>query len=103
MAFLPLDGPSRQLVISVNTTIPQIFKRDVTPLEERKIITIQTLVGKIWIYFADDNETPTAGDVSSKGFLHHPHGKETYEASTTQVVWVLAFAGTVDVRGAERA
>ena len=103
MALLPLDGPSRQLVINIDNTTPQIFKRDANPLPERKVITVQALDGKIWIYFADDDETPVANDISTKGFLHFSKGKETYEASKTQVVWILSFAGTVEVRGAERA
>jgi len=99
----PLDGPSRQFQITANTTTPQELKRDASALEERKVITVQAIDGKIWIYFADETETVTAGNVSSKGFLHFSKGKETYEASNTQKVYILAFAGTVDVRGAERA
>ena len=99
----PLDGPAKQFQLTVNTTTPQELKRDTDPLDERKVITVQAINGKIWIYFADETETVTAGNVSSKGFLHFSKGKETYEASNTQKVYVLAFAGTVDVRGAERA
>ena len=99
----PLDGPAKQFQLTANTTTPQELKRDATALEERKVITIQAIDGKVWIYFADEIETVTAANVSSKGFLHFSKGKESYEASNTQKVYVLAFAGTVDVRGAERA
>jgi hypothetical protein len=98
-----LDGPSRQSQITADTITPKKLQRDVDTLPERAVITVQSLDGKIWIYFADDNETPTAGDVSSKGFLHYTKGKESYEAGHLQIVYVLAVTGTVDIRGAERA
>ena len=98
-----LDGPSRQFQISINTTVPQELKRDALALEERKVITLQALDGKVWIYFADETETITAANIIGKGFLHFRKGKETYEAADTQKVYILAFSGTVDVRGAERA
>lgn len=99
----PLDGPSRQFQLTANTTTPQELKRDASALAERKVITIQALDGKCWIYFADEGETVTAGNVTSKGFLQFSKSKESYEAAETQKVYILAFAGTVDVRGAERA
>lgn len=101
--LLPLDGPSRQFQITANTTTPQELKATATVLEERKVITIQAIDGNCWIYFADEGETVTAGNVSTKGFLHFSKGKESYEASEFQRVFVLAVTGTVDVRGAERA
>ena len=99
----PLDGPSRQFQISADTITPKKLQRDAATLPERAVVTVQTLDGQIWVYFADDNETPSAGDVSSKGFLHYTKGKESYEAGPFQIVYILAVTGTVDVRGAERA
>ena len=72
-------------------------------MPERKVVTLQAIDGKVWLYFADENETPSAADITNKGFLHFSKGKESYEASNTQVVWAVSFAGTVDLRGAERA
>ena len=98
----PLDGPSKQFAISVDSTTVKEIKAGASALTERKVITLQPLGGDIWIYFADEGETPSASDVATKGFQHFKKNKESYEASTQQAVFMLAVSSTADVRGAER-
>jgi hypothetical protein len=99
----PLDGPSKQFILSaVTTTTPVEVKAGASAFPERKVITLQA-DSKFYIYFADEGETPSAGDITSKGFIQYKNAKESYEAAGSQVVYVLAETGTVDIRGAERA
>ena len=101
--LLPLDGPSKQFVLSsVGTTTPVEVKAGASAFSERKVITLQG-DGRFYIYFADEGETPTNTDVSTKGFTQYKDAKESYEAAGSQVVYVLAVTGTVNIRGAERA
>lgn len=100
--FSPLDGPSKQGALSVDTITPQQVKVDATPLSERQVVTIEPVNGKLWVLFGDGITTPTASDMQNKGF-RHPKTIRSYEAGDRQVVWVLAQSGTVDVRIAERA
>ena len=97
-----LDGPASQDTISVNTTTPTEVKVGSKPFDERKVVTIQPL-GKIYVYFAGQGEIPNAATVSSKGFVHFKNQKDTYEATCTQAVFILAVAGTFNVTIAERA
>jgi hypothetical protein len=101
--FQPLDGPSKQGSISVNASTPQRVKVDTNELADRKVVTIQPLDGKLWVYFGEEGVTPTASDLQTKGFYHAKRSKESYEAGQRQQIWILAQAGTVDVRFAERA
>lgn len=103
MSLQPLDGPSLQDTLSISTVSVLEVKSGVTALPERKVITIQPLDGSVYIYFGDGDNIPTTTDVSTKGFLHNKKLKESYEASETQPVFILAVSGTVDVRFAERA
>ena len=101
--FQALDGPSKQFILSaVTTTTPVEVKAGGSAFPERKVITLQANA-KFYIYFADEGETPSAGDITSKGFIQYKNAKESYEAAGSQVVYVLAETGTVDIRGAERA
>lgn len=97
----PLDGPSKQFSTTVNTTVVQELKKDTEPLPERKVITVQA-DGKIYIYFGDEDIEPNAATVAADGFIHFKNGKESYEASSTQKVYVLSASGDVDIRAAER-
>ena len=99
----PLDGPSKQFILAtVTTTTPVEVKAGAASFPERKIITLQA-DSKFYIYFADEGETPTAGDIASKGFIQYKNAKESYEATGSQAVFVLSESGTVNIRGAERA
>jgi len=103
MALEALDGPSKSFVLSsVGTVTPVEVKAGGSAFSERKVITLQG-EGKFYIYFADDGETPNAATVSSTGMTQYKSAKESYEASGSQSVFVLAVTGTVDIRGVERA
>ena len=99
----PLDGPSKSFKLSaVGIATPVQVKAGASAFEERKVITLQSN-GNFYIYFADEAETPNAATVAANGFIQYKNAKESYEASDTQIVFVLAVTGTVDIRGAERA
>lgn len=100
--LLPLDGPSKQFSTAITDAAVFEIKAGVTVFEERKIITLQG-DGKFYVYFADEGETPSVSDVNTKGFLQYKNAKESYEATGSQAVFVLADSGTVNIRGAERA
>ena len=96
-----LDGPSKQYTIAVGTATPLEVEDGGSPLEGRKVITMQG-DGRFYVYFADEGQTPNAATVSTDGFLHYKNAKTTYEASASQVVFILAVTGTVNVKIAER-
>ena len=103
MSLLPLDGPSAQLTLSVNTVTVQEAKVGASPLSERKAVTIQPLNGKVYIYFGDDSgSTPLAAIVSANGMVIYKNGKETYEASASQRIYLLSTSGTTSVVVVER-
>lgn len=98
-----LDGPSKSFKLSsVGVATPVEVYASGSAFEERKVITLQS-DGKFYVYFADEGETPNAATVSANGFIQYKNAKESYEASGSQAVFVLALSGTVDIRGAERA
>ena len=100
----PLDGPSKQgLLSSVGITTVVEVKVGVEPFDERKVITMQSIDGKFYVYFADQGVVPNAATVIANGFIQVKNAKESYEASYTQKVYVLAVTGTVNIRIAERA
>lgn len=101
--LFPLDGPSAQTSVSVDTTTVQEVKVGGSVLSERKVITLQPLNGQIRVYFGDGVTTPVAATVASNGLLHFNKAKESYEASDSQPVYILAEAGTVNVIIIERA
>ncbi len=104
----PLDGPSKQFAVTINDTTPVEVKAGASAFAERKVITLQnskedTNMGAFYVYFADEGEVPSQADVSSKGFTQSKNSKETYEATGSQAVYIMAISGSVDIRGAERA
>lgn len=103
MSLLPLDGPSKSFKLSaVGTATPVEVYASGSAFAERKVVTLQG-DGKFYVYFADEGETPNAATVSANGFIQYKDAKESYEATGSQAMFVLAFTGTVDIRGAERA
>lgn len=98
----PIDGPSKTFNLTVTTSSPIEAKAGAFAFLERKVITLQG-DGKFYVYFADEDETPLAIDVTTKGFIQYKNSLQTYEATGSQAIYILAETGTVDVRGAERA
>lgn len=101
--FYPLDGPSKQTTISVTTSTVVEAKQGSTPHKERKVVTIQPLNGKIYVYFADEGIVPSPAAVAANGFIQFKNQKETYEASDSQSIYLLAVTSTTNVVVAERA
>lgn len=101
--FQELDGPSKQDKITITAATPVRVKVGSTELNGRQVITIQPLTGTCRVYFADDNESPSAATVLAKGFKQRKEGIRTYEASSTQWVYILSESGSIDVIIAERA
>jgi hypothetical protein len=102
MAFLPLDGPSLQ--DQQNVADNSVFRVRVgsSELEERDVVSIMPLDGDIWVFFGDGATVPSASDVKNKGFPQFEGSMRTYEAASTQEIYIVADSGTVDVRFAER-
>jgi len=100
--FNPLDGPSLQGSLTVNTTVVQEVKSGASAMEERQVVTIQPIDGNIYIYFGDGTNTPNSATVIANGFLHYKKSKETYECGKYQQLFILAESGTVSVRFVER-
>lgn len=101
--YQPVDGPAIQGVLSVGTGAVVEAKVGASIFEDRKVITVQPTNGKIYVLFANDGETPTTTDLSTKGFIHFKDAKESYEVGQKQRVYFLSLSGTVSVRLAERA
>jgi len=97
----PLDGPSLQTNESVDT-VTVVKLPTGSELEERKVLTIQPIDGKLWVYFGDGGAAPSAATVAADGFEHGKRALHSYEASDTQKIYILSQSGTVDVRFAER-
>ncbi len=106
--FQPLDGPAKSSkIVSLTTTTAVEVKKDATAFEGRHVITMQstskdTNYGAFWVYLADTDETPNAATVSANGFFHPANSVRSYEAGGQQLVWIVAFTGTIDVRFSER-
>lgn len=97
-----LDGPAIQFTLSgVTTTTPVEVKAGATAFSERQVVSLQG-DAKFYVYFANDGETPTVSDITTKGFTHPKDALRSYEASSKQTMFVLSVAGTVNIRGAER-
>lgn len=99
----PVDGPSTQGNVSVDTTTPQELKVGASRLTERKIVTLQPLDGKVWVYFGEEGVTPSAANLQDNGFEVAKKEKASFEVGERQPLWVLSQSGTTDVRYAERA
>ena len=95
-----LDGPSKQGNASVTSTTPFEVKVGASAAA-REVVTIQA-DQPIYVYFADEGETPNAAAVAASGFTQTRNIINTYEASTRQAIWVLAISLTASVRFAER-
>jgi len=98
----PLDGPSSQGVISVDTITVKEAKIGGSALIERKVITMQG-DGKFYVYFGDGVSTPSAATVTSDGFVQFKNATQSWEAGELQKVYLIADSGTVNVRISERA
>ena len=102
--FEPLDGPATQgKLIGVNTSTVVEVKVGASRFTDRKVVTIQPLTGKIYVYFGDGTTTPSAATVAANGFIHFKNAKESYEAGEKQPLFILSLTGTTDVIIVERA
>lgn len=101
----PLDGPSKQYKVAINTTTVRKIEEVVSggAYGERKVITLQPLDGRIRVYFGDGINTPSTATMLSDGILQYKNSKESYEAAESQDVYILADSGTVNVIVVERA
>jgi hypothetical protein len=102
MSLLPLDGPSAQATLSVDASTVVEAKAGGSALTERKVVTLQPLTGKVYVYFGGDGAAPNAATVIANGLVCFKNAKETYEASPTQKIYLLSVTGTVNVIVAER-
>ena len=100
--LLPLDGPSLQAVLPVGTATVVEAKVGGSDLSERKAVTLQPLTGKVYVYFGGDAGMPSAATVIANGLLLFKNAKETYEASNSQSIYLLAVTGTVNIVVVER-
>ena len=103
MSLQQLDGPSSQGTIPITNSVIVEVKVNASSLEERKVITLQPLGGKIRVYFADEGVTPSLSDVQNKGFRHFKNQLHSYEAGPLQKVYIVSESGSFDVVVAERA
>lgn len=101
--LLPLDGPSIQGLLSVDTSTVQEVKVGGSPLSERKVVTLQPKDGRVYVYFGDGVTTPNAATVAASGILIFKNAMISYEASESQHIFMLAVSGTVNVAIIERA
>lgn len=97
-----LDGPSKQFLKSIDSITPVEVQDGGSALSDRKVVTMQG-DAKFYVYLCGDNETPSATDISTKGFIQYKNAKESYEAGEEQTIYILSISGTCNVRIAERA
>lgn len=90
--LFPLDGPSVQDEVSVNTSESEL-KVGASRLSERKVLTIQPVNGTIRVTF----------ESGKPGFYMYQGGFYSVEASESQAVYAKSLTGTVTVVIAERA
>lgn len=86
----PLDGPSVQDTIAVTTEVEA--KVGASAFDERKVVTLQP-DGKLYVTF----------ESGQPGFTLAKNGIYTFEAASSQPVYISAVSGTVNVIVAERA
>ena len=101
--LLPLDGPALQTVLAISDSVVVEAKVGTSDLSERKAVTIQALTGKVYVYFGGDAGVPSMATVQANGLILFKNAKETYEASNSQKVYLLAVSGTINVVVVERA
>lgn len=99
--LLPLDGPAVHNTLTVDNITVVEAKVGASALNERKVLTIQP-DNKLYVYFGDGISTPSAGTVSTDGFLLFKNSINTYEASCDQPIFLLSDSGTINVKIAER-
>lgn len=93
--YQPIDGPAVQTAITATTT-PVEVKVGAQALSDRKIVVLQPQDGNIyWGY--NSNVTP------GTGFLVGRRQQVFIEAGEQLPVYIVAGAGSVDVRIAEAA
>lgn len=101
--LLPLDGPSKQGILTITAAAVTEVKIDASVMEDRKVISLQP-DGKIRVYFGDGTTTPTPATVLAEGFIHYKNVLRSYEAGGAQQVYIISDTGAnVDVIAAERA
>ena len=101
--YQPLDGPSLQTTLSVNTTVVQQVMVGASAMAERKVVTIMPIDGKIYVYFAGTAGIPSSATIIAHGFPQFKNALHSYEATDSQLVYILAVSGTVSVKIVERA
>lgn len=99
----PLDGPSAQATLSVTTGAVSEVRAGGSSLIDRKVVTLQPLDGRVYLYFGDGTGAPSVATVTNNGILLFNRAKESFEASTMQDLWVVAVNSTTDLRVVERA
>jgi len=99
--YRKLDGPAKQYKLSSVGTSTVVEVVDTTALEERQVITFQS-TGKFYLFFGDSGAAPSAAVVAADGFELPRKDLLTFEAADTQVLYVLAVSGTVDIVVSER-
>lgn len=102
MSFQPLDGPSKQDRVAVDTVTVKELKVGASALAERQVVTIQILDGNGWLYFGDGT-TPSAATVTTKGFKLVKLAKESFEAGERQQLFIISDSGTINITFTERA
>jgi hypothetical protein len=90
MGLQPLDGPATYASISVTTT-PIELKVGGSPFDERKVVTLQPIDGRVY-YGYDNSVSSSTGTLVFKKMIY------PLEVSPDLPVWLVADSGTVDVR-----
>lgn len=95
-----LDGPALQGNLTVTTATPVELKVGASRAD-REVVSVQA-DQSIYVYFADEGETPLAATIQASGFIQTRNILNTYEAGGRQAIWLLAVSLTSYVRIAER-
>jgi len=88
--LLQLDGPAVYGALNVTTTAQEV-KVGTSPIVERKVVTIQPLDGDLYFGY-DSSVTTSNGTKIFQGQVY------ALEASDLLTIFVIAEAGTIDVR-----
>ena len=100
----PLDGPATQGTLSITDASVVEAKVGASALKNRKVVTVQPIDGKIYVYFGDDTASaPNSTTVGSDGLVVYKNAKESFEAGQQQPIYLLSVSGTVNVKLVERA
>lgn len=100
--LIALDGPAKQYQLNVSSSVVKEVVETTTVFDDRKVVTLLPIDGKIWIFLGDGVNTPTVSDVKTKGFPGFKNAFVSFEAGVYQPIWIVADTSTVDVRIAER-